>query len=100
MKHLRPGEKVEADNGCRGEPKKIKTPNNFYNEAEKRAKQKVRSRHETVNKRFKDWQCLKRVFRHDISKHDSVFAAVAVITQLAIEKGGEPLFGVNYNFTY
>jgi hypothetical protein len=59
-------------------------------------KAKARSRQETVNKRFKQWGCLSRVFRHhDLRKHSSLFRAVAVITQMAIENG-EPLFSVEY----
>jgi hypothetical protein len=85
------GEKVEADKGYRGEAHYIKTPRNDVDTI-------VRSRHETVNKRFKQWGCLNKLFRHQPSKHQSVFGAVAVLTQLAIENG-EPLFGVFYNDT-
>ena len=35
-------------------------------------------------------------FWHNLTKHGSVFRAVASITQLAIENG-EPLFDVEYN---
>ena len=59
----------------------------------------VRQRHETVNRRLKQWRILKGVFRHDISFHHVVFSAVAVITQVAISKG-EPLFQVNYTDNY
>ena len=57
---------------------------------------RVRSRQETVNKRFKQWEILVQVYRHDITMHGYVFRAIAVITQLAIENG-EPLFPVDYN---
>jgi hypothetical protein len=40
--------------------------------------------------------CLAQVFRLDVRMHSSVFLAVAVITQLAIENG-EPLFALDYN---
>ena len=56
----------------------------------------VRGRHETVNGRFKCSNILSRTFRHDRRLHGSVFRAVAVLTQLAIENG-EPLFEVVYN---
>jgi hypothetical protein len=83
LHHLGDGERVEADAGYIGEfPRHVKTPV-----------------HETVNKRFKQWGCLKQVFRHvhDLAyKHASVFRAVAVITQLAIEDG-EPLYAVEYH---
>ena len=47
----------------------------------------MRARHEIVNRRFKQFKCLKEVFRHGIIKHCSVSTAVAVITQLTIEAG-------------
>ena len=50
--------------------------------------QRVRARQETVNKRFKQWGVLNQVFRrHDLIHLRDVFAAVCVITQLAIENG-------------
>jgi hypothetical protein len=86
------GEKVEADKGYRGEPHYVILPS-----GENDAAQRARSRHETVNKRFKQWGSLHRVFRHHLGKHQAVFFAVATITQLAIENG-EPLFDVlEYN---
>lgn len=51
------------------------------------------SRHETVNRRMKQFQALKQVFRHNITKHPMVFYAVANLTQLMIENG-EPLFKI------
>jgi hypothetical protein len=57
---------------------------------------RVRSRHETLNGRLKNWGILSQTFRHDISLHGSVFHACAVITQLMINNG-EPLFHVEYN---
>lgn len=90
IKKIPHGEKVEADGGYRGEPQKIEIPSGKHD-----MKQRVRSRHETVNKRFKQWQILNRVFRHEVWKHQSVFGAVAVLTQLAIENN-EPLFPVDY----
>ena len=56
---------------------------------------RVRSRHETINGRFKVWGILREEYRHDIERHGEVFRAVAIITQLAIDDGS-PLFQVNY----
>ena len=56
----------------------------------------VRSRHETMNKRFIQWGILVQTYRHDIVEHRDVFAAICVITQLAM-RNGEPLFEVEYN---
>ena len=89
---LQAGEMVEADRGYRGEPLFIKTPSGDNDDQAKL----VRSRHETVNRRFKQWNCLSRVYRHHLTKHQSVFAAVASITQLSLEHGA-PLFSVEYH---
>jgi hypothetical protein len=86
---LEPGEMAEADLGYRGEPGKIRLPIPGDD-----VQQRVRSRHETVNRRFKQFSCLGRVFRHNLGKHGSVFGAVAVITQLGIEDG-DKLFDVS-----
>ena len=98
MTYLAPGERVEADDGYVGEsPQYVKCPASFTNPAETLEMQaRVRNRHETVNKRFKQWGCLLNRFRHGIGKHGDVFRAVAVITQLAIEND-EPLFEVEYD---
>ena len=56
----------------------------------------VRARHETVNKRLKQWGCLRKVFKHPPAKHCFVLRAVATITQLSFDMG-EPLFQVVYN---
>jgi hypothetical protein len=68
----------------------------FLNQVGRQQKSVVRSRHETLNKRLKQWHVLHDTFRHDLEKHSSVFRAVDVITQVAIEHG-EPLFSVEYN---
>lgn len=90
-------ERCEADGGYRGEPGFVNLPT-AYN-ASFDDKQDVRSRHETVNRRFKQFNILHRVFRHDRQRHDEVFTAVAVITQLAIENG-TPLYGAMYTPTW
>jgi len=55
---------------------------------------RILSRHETVNKRLKQFQILKHNFRHELAKHPMVFHAVANITQIKL-KNGEPLFSVH-----
>jgi hypothetical protein len=94
LKHkLLPGEKAEADLGYRrGEQAKIWLP-----VAGDDVQQRVRSRHETVNHSFKQFDCLGWVFRHKLEKHGSMFGAIAVITQLGIDDGNK-LFDVsNYS---
>ena len=95
--HLDKNEHVKTDDGYRGEaPAKVKCPASFANPVENEAMQNlVRSRQETVNMRFKQWQILNVQFRHDLSSHGYVFRAVAVITQLSMQNG-EPLFAVDY----
>ena len=56
---------------------------------------RVRSRHETVNARFKNFAILADVYQHDITQHGYIFHAVAVLTQLSIENG-DALFEVTY----
>lgn len=53
----------------------------------------IMSRHETVNKRIKQFNILKMPFRNHLEKHPLVFYAVINITQFIIENG-EPLFSV------
>ena len=50
----------------------------------------------TVNKGFKNFGCLKQVFRHNLLFHSSCFRAVAVVTQMAFNNG-EPVFQVDYD---
>jgi hypothetical protein len=94
---LDPGERVEADDGYRGEsPGYVKCPKSIGTWPITEAMAAiVRRRHETVNKRFKQWGILKQVYRSDLSRHHQVFRVVAVVTQLAIENG-EPLFALDY----
>ena len=91
-------ERVEADDGYRGEIRSAVTQLHRDGQGEVAilVKGRLQKRHETANKRLKQWKCLKEVFRHGIEKHSAVFRAVAVITQLSIENG-EPLFGVDYD---
>lgn len=54
-------------------------------------KKRVLSRHETVNKRIKDFSVTSTKFRHGVAYHDACFHAVATICQYSIETD-EPLF--------
>lgn len=51
------------------------------------SKQRIRSRQETCNKRFKQWGILNQRYRHDLKFHGSVFTAIATITQIDIRSG-------------
>jgi len=58
-------------------------------------KSRARYHHETINGRFKTWGILQQTYRQDIRRHDEVFRAIAIMTQLAISNGS-PLFSVEY----
>lgn len=77
---VNPGEKTLADKGYRDQMFFIiPNPNNINEQG------RIMALHETVNRRMKQFQALKQVFRHDIDKHPLVFNAVAHLTQLMIE---------------
>jgi len=92
---LLPGEKVMADAGYKGDPKTC-TPQDGRDSRHRKAMSRARARHETVNRRFKTWSCLKQVWRHDRSKHHLAFRAVATICQLEIENGRAPFQVTTY----
>lgn len=94
QKLLFAGEKAQADGIYSCEATCI-CPNQFDGAWVQWLKNDVRARHETVNKRFKQFGILKQVFRQEVSKHKAVFEAIAVITQIAI-RNGEELYEVDY----
>ena len=91
---LEDGEMVEADKGYRGEYYHVRTPVDYEDDEEKRAKEKIRSRQETVNRRFKQFGALKQVFRHPIGVHRVVFESIVVLTQVGIDNG-DKLFQID-----
>jgi hypothetical protein len=100
LKHmLEENERVEADDGYLGEdPLHAKVPKSMVHGHDEKmlvVRTHVRQRHETANKRIKQFACVATKFRHDISFHGSCFRACTVLTQLAIENG-KPLFGVDH----
>jgi hypothetical protein len=97
LSYLEDGERVEADDGYIGAaPRFVKCPKSMGHHPTTEAMQSVvRRRHETVNKRFNQWNILKSVFRSEITMHGQAFRFVAIVTQLAIQNG-EPLFSVDY----
>ena len=84
------GEKAEADDGYMGEPTKTLIPKvNTYTPADAELRQCVHNRHETINRRLKEWKCLGLSLKpsHSLEKHSMMFRAVVVISQLLIENG-------------
>lgn len=51
----------------------------------------VRARHESANKRFKQFNFLSYLFRHRLSRHSECFFAVANITRVIIKMGNPSL---------
>lgn len=94
---LRPGEKVEADQGYQGWAQYIEDPNFMVPNNEHMATQKtnVRARHEMVNNRLKNFHCLKNAWRHHRDHHGIAFRCVAIVVQLSLESGN-PLPRVTY----
>lgn len=91
------GERCEADDGYRGEPLTVELPGEgcFYGgAAQNQLKKRVRSRHETVNGRFKCFQCLNQKFRHKLSHHRFCFNSIVVLTQLGFDHGNDHLMQI------
>ncbi|KAJ3117946.1 hypothetical protein HK098_006075 [Nowakowskiella sp. JEL0407] len=84
------GEMTLADKGYRDEQYFI-----FPSDGDKSShrQKKIMARHETVNRRLKNFGVLKKVFRHKLKYHPICFYAVANITQLLI-CNGEPLYSI------
>jgi hypothetical protein len=88
------GECYLADSGYRDGKQFSVTPSGMHSFSD-RQKSAVRSRHETLNKRYKDWGALRRLYRHSPVSHSKVMHAIANIVQVTI-LNGEPLFEVEY----
>ena len=92
---LEPFEKVMTDRGYQGDDD-CRTPCDGINCQHKRAMAALRSRHETVNRRFKCFQALKQCFRHDTRKHHAFFRSAVVLVQLAHQRGYSHYDAVGY----
>lgn len=89
-------EKACADDGYRGEPDILTTPDAGFSSKFRRQMKNARARHENVNARFKNWKVMKHQFRHPLHFHTICFHAVVVLTQLDIEHGS-PLSQVQFH---
>lgn len=85
---------VLADGGYRDGRVYCETPTGLNNDDQK-MKSIARSRHETMNRRLKQFGVLVQTFRHDLQKHVYCFHAIANIVQLDIMNGND-LFSVQY----
>ena len=86
------GKRAIADSGLRGSTK-ASTPKPGHSKEAKLFMSRVRSRMETLFKRFKDFGILRQRFRHDLDFHMEILHAVAVIVAYDLENG-HPLFDV------
>lgn len=88
--HLGNGELVIADGGYTDEKcrscKGVNDPN-------RRLFAVVRARHETVNRRFKQFAVLGHRFRHALKLHSFCFYSICNLTQIMLLTG-EPLFAL------
>jgi DDE superfamily endonuclease len=98
-----PEELALADGGYQDGYQFFETPTGHNNE-DQRMKAKARARHETVNRRIKQWGVMGERFRADPNEHWKYFNAVANLTQFIImDSGYVPLecerkfFNVRYN---
>lgn len=83
------GEKAVADKGYKDNRYFI-TPTTHPNYPQIN---KILARHETINKRLKQWKCMSNRFRNSLNKHPQCFHAVINIVTLCLDNG-EPLFDV------
>jgi hypothetical protein len=91
-------EQCETDQGyCGWALAKVKCPGGLLADPDdgvKAIQARVRSRQETVNKRFKNWGPLNTPYRHNIFKHQTVFGAFVALAQLSLQFN--PLLSVEY----
>ena len=80
-------EMAYADGGYKGEMGTIQEKGRGSTD-ERAVATLARARHETFNRRMKEWNSLKHSFRHNhghnVSNHGYVFNAVVVVTQLSV----------------
>lgn len=95
-KRLLVGEKVLADGGYQdAHGGTTETPNGLRN-FDQYMKQVARARHETINRRFKQFAVLNTTYRGDLTFHKYIMMAISNIVQIDIKYGSSP-FDVYYN---
>lgn len=90
------GERVEADSGYLGEPLYISVPDDYIDDAHRLLKSQARSRQEHLNGRFKMFEILKQIYRHELSMHADVFFSIATLVQLGLIHKDKYVWEVNY----
>jgi hypothetical protein len=100
-KALAPGELVMADKGYSGDtktftPDDVEDDDDYEDEDDNPTRivmKRIGMRHETINGRLKQWQALKKVWKHSVAKHHLVFRSIVVLTQL-LHENGRPFYDV------
>jgi hypothetical protein len=88
LHHMLPrGEWYLADRGYRSSHSPAITFDMLQNDHDKERMKRIRGRHETINRRFKEWGILSQKYRHDEDLHCFVFNCVAVLVQIDINQG-------------
>lgn len=88
---MHPSKLAIVDKGYAKKSRQLCKPTSRDSDALRKFKSRARARHESFNKRIKDFNCLKHKFRHGFHKHQHCFEAVCVICQYCLENGS-PLF--------
>ena len=95
------GARVIADSGYTGKSDLEKSifavRNTFDTAAVKNFKKSARARQESVNKRLKEYKCMKECWTDGVERHKVAFTACLVLVQYAIEDTsatGEPLMTI------
>ena len=82
------GEKVVADKGYWGQYDRFICPSFLFSSSATNKQLKLMmARHENINKRIKDFKCMRGIWRHGEDEHVKSFYAVVTLVQLKIENG-------------
>ena len=87
------GKLAIADQGYKGEYDTLLLSNPLDGKEVREFKERASARHETFNKSLKEFKILSTRFRSHYSKHQQVFHAALVLTQLDMDTG-YPLFDI------
>ena len=84
---LRPNEFYIADSGYRDVLGPAVLLEDLRTRNERAWATLIRARHETINRRFKEWKVLGDTYRHAEQTHGAVFRAISTFIQKDIENG-------------
>ena len=92
---LEPGEFYIADGGYYDGYNYAITPTGYHYYSD-RVRALIRARHETINRRLKQWKALSHRWRHSIEKHSMAFRAIANIVQIGLLTD-KPTWPIHYD---